>query len=371
MNHLATEAADEKDRLVLLELLHDAACDAATMAGGFIERDFCIGGQLLRLRFAGPALVDRFCRAFAHLAVPVTADAAPDANICLWDTASTGRKLPLLIGNLLRLLRVTWSDVDIRGELRAYQSQRLRAMLWWPDMLEVMDLERKLGVFWIPDARAVPYYESGAPLRGMLHWWLSNAQRQLVHGGAVGTAEGGVLLGGVGGSGKSTTSLACLDSPLLYAGDDYTLVTNSPAPFVHSLYNTAKVKTLEDLQARFPHLESWVTNADGVRDNQEKPLMFVHEHRREKLINGFPLKALVFPRYVGNTKCQLEPLAPGSAFKALAPSTITQTPGAGAETMRALSALVRQVPSYLLGVSSDVRAIPDAIIDLLAKLPAS
>jgi hypothetical protein len=44
---------------------------------------------------------------------------------------------------------------------------------------------------------------------------------------------------GKGGSGKSTTALACLDSPLVYASDHYCSLTNEPAPYVYSLYDSA------------------------------------------------------------------------------------------------------------------------------------
>ena len=74
----------------------------------------------------------------------------------------------------------------------------------------------------------------------------------------MGTAEGGALLLGASGAGKSTTTLACLASGLAIAGDDFVLV--EPAGIdavVHSISTTAKLSRAALL--RFPDLAS----ADG------------------------------------------------------------------------------------------------------------
>ena len=61
---------------------------AAVAAGGAISRDFRVGGLHLRMRFAGPALVQRLAPAIAHL----TIDGAgtPDLLLDAWDSATTG-----------------------------------------------------------------------------------------------------------------------------------------------------------------------------------------------------------------------------------------------------------------------------------------
>src|SRR2546423_14492220 len=65
---------------------------AAQAAAGTIERCYTIGGRLIRLSFAGPALIPHFAPALGHLA------AAPanslDLTICLWDSESTGVAIP-------------------------------------------------------------------------------------------------------------------------------------------------------------------------------------------------------------------------------------------------------------------------------------
>ena len=356
------------DRLTLLRLMYDAFLEAEQHTGGAIDYDYRIGGSIVRLRFAGESLIPRITRAFAHLACP--AASKPDLVVCLWDSASTDRRLPLLVSSLIRLLKLTWlEDRGMRGEIFDYNSSRIRAALHGDDsnVLSLIDLKDNVAVYWVTDSDDLPWYETGAPLRILLYWWFSHRGRQMVHGGAIGTETGGVLLGGKGGSGKSTTALASLDSSLLYAGDDYTLVTMEPQPFIHSLYNTAKVKGEADLK-RFPWMTSRICNGGRIGPNEEKPMMFLQEHQPEKIVFGFPLKAIVLPRFIpGNEKCEVIPVAPESAFKAIAQSTITQLTGSGSEALRAMSELVHRLPCYLVKLGQDQNEIPKVILDLLAR----
>jgi hypothetical protein len=137
--------------------MHEAFLEAEQQAGGSVEYDYQIGGHTVRLRFAGEALIPRITRAFAHLAAPLTP--TPDLVVCLWDSASTGRRLPLLVSSLVRLVKITWlKDRGIRGELLEYNSSRIRTALHGHDnnILSLLDLTQPLAVYWVADARDIP-----------------------------------------------------------------------------------------------------------------------------------------------------------------------------------------------------------------------
>ena len=61
-------------------------------------------------------------------------------------------------------------------------------------------------------------------------------------------------------------------------------------------------------------------------------------------------------------------MAPGRALLALAPSTLLQLRGGDGSGMDALSALLRDVPSYSLELGTDVGAVPDLLRRLLEDL---
>ena len=128
----------------------------------------------------------------------------------------------------------------------------------------------------------------------MFHWWAAPTTLQPLHGGAVGRHGVGVLVVGPSGAGKSTTTLACLEAGMEYAGDDYVIV-DVDEPTVHSLYSTVKLEP--DNLDRFPTLAPLVANAGRLES--QKAIVRLHEHRGDRLVNSLRLRAIVLPRVTG------------------------------------------------------------------------
>jgi len=352
--HSEYPAAEAADPVTFFENLHSAFERAERAANGAIDRDFLIGGYPLRLQFAGPVMASRLTPALEHLAVPPAP--SPSLTVGIWDSASTGVQAP----------PPPWSQDDYitRGEVHGYNDGRIHTHYNLDaNILDMLDSARALAVYWTGDAVALPFYESGAPLRTILHWWLREHGRQLVHAAAVGTPRGGVLLVGKGGSGKSTTALTCLESELLYAGDDYCVLDTEGEPYVHSLYSSAKLNgnNIDQL----PQLAFAVSNADRL--DTEKALIFLHQHLPHKVVSGFPVRAILLPRITGRQATILSPASPTEALRALAPSTLFQLPGAGRADFLAMSGFVRKVPCFRIDLGTDLERIPGVILHLLEK----
>ena len=265
-------------------------------------------------------------------------------SINIWDSESTGVGPPPLLG--------PQSGTE-DGPIYYYEGHGVQALNRWRT-LSVLDAESAEGWFWAPSPDAMPSWERAAPLRAILHWWLGRRGILYLHGGAVGTADGGVLVVGRGGSGKSTTTLACVAAGLRYAGDDYVAVAPGPQPWVHSLYSSGK---LEDHQlARFPALGGAVGNLE--RDAGEKAVVFVEEAAPGAPIAGFPLRAILVPEIVAQTpETRAVPRPAAAALAALAPSTIFQLhppqPGMLAEMARAGRSRPVLHPPARLGSGAD------------------
>src|SRR3954447_10997129 len=320
---------------------------------GSVERSYIVAGYRIRLSFAGPALLS-LTRALEHLATDD--QSTPDLTICLWDSESTGHCMT----------QRPWQEQDFlaRGVIQGYNTERIyTAFQHGSAAVSVLDRERNLAVFWAPDPR-LPYWENGSPLRTILHWWLLSQGLQLVHAAAVGNSTGGVLIGGKGGSGKSTTALACLQSDLSYVGDDYTLLGLDSGPVVHSLYNSAKLNS--DHVQRFPALLPKIANPERLAE--EKALLFVNEHYPSKVAARLPVRAILVPRVTGLPETRWKRVSVAKTLAALAPSTIFQLPRAGSEAFKFLAAFTRQLPCFSLEVGTDLSTIPPAIERLLADI---
>ena len=329
-----------------------------------LDRFYTMANRTIRLRFAGQALVPYISPALEHLATETMP--AQALTVCLWDSASTDTKVPPF----------PWEkDNYIASEKMRDRKENIGPSIYFKDecirgvyqigtnTLSMLDTNLNLAIFWVPDAYQIPYYESSGPLRAIIQWWAHNHGLQLVHAGAVGTSEGGVLLAGKSGSGKSSTALACLNSELVYAGDDYVLFSAEPVPCLYSLYNSCKLNSA-DIR-RFPKFIPAIINYENL--DAEKTLIFLHDFCPEKVAKGFRIRAVLLPRVAGITKTTLKKVFPAAGLKALAPSTILQSPGAGLEDLHRMAKLVKRVPSYILELGEDTHEIPDIILDLLSK----
>jgi hypothetical protein len=349
-----------KPRTVTAEQYFDAvriAYDTAERrVGGPVERRFRVAGQSLRLRFAGAALVAATTDALAHLTAPDEPDCgeADDhgLTVCLFDSVSTGTTLPAW----------PWSrrELDVRGDVPGFCDERfLVAQCWWNGVLGLLDRTRRRALFWIPDAADFPFNERGSPLLMQLHAWLRQRGLQLLHAGAVGTPEGGVLLAGRGGAGKSTTAVASLIGGLSYAADDYCVIATEPQPVAYSLYNSGK------LSWNGLHRFSQLSGAAAHGTDGEKALFFLGASHPDRLALRLPIRAVLLPAIHDGPECVLEPLSRAVALRAAVSSTMAQIPGADGAVLSATAAFMRQLPCYRLRIGVDMERIAARVVDLL------
>ena len=337
--------------LDFFDAMSAAHAQAAVVAGAH-ERHFRIAGKQVCLRFAGPRLATRLTPALDHLA---TAAGGSGLTVLLWDSASSG----------VPPARPPW-QIDAytpRGDLRGHAMRRMRAAFSLGTCtLSMLDLERGLGLYWMHDARDLPSWEQAAPLRTLLSWWAAADGAQLAHAAAVGIGDHAVLLVGRGGSGKSTTALACLDRGLRYAGDDYVLLRadHGAPPSVYSLYRTGKLRP-QDLALRLPALRPRRLTASDY----DKAVLLLGDDHGDLLTDRLAIRAIAIPK-VCPTGTALRPASAVEVLKALAPTTLFQLPGAGREALQMMGALVQSVPGYVLEVGPDLDEVVGAIRHLLA-----
>jgi hypothetical protein len=338
------------------DAVYHAWLSAAPTTGGEVNKYIKINGFTIRLAFCGQGMIPGIMPALEHLEYHQARDV--DLAIFLWDSRTAHTKLP----------DIPWkiSEKTIPGEIWTYDDEFL-TIVYNPSNETILLLNKStnIGIYWVRDSSAIPYHDQASPLRLIFQRWMRTRQFQVVHAGAVGLPEGGILLAGKGGSGKSTTSLSCLNSELLYAGDDYCLLADHSEPYVYSLYNTGKLN-VQDID-RFPSLKPALYEKWQVVG--EKALYFFHRYFPLKMSTGFPVHAILIPEITGRVSTKLKRVSPAKGFLALAPTTIYQVPKADqSEANHNLDRFVRKVPNYILEVGSDLSQIPKLIIDLLRSV---
>jgi len=360
------QAEQEADQLAFFGMMAEGFRRAAARTG-VIERRYRIGGFSVLLRFAGPALIPVITPALAHLGEGPAH--IPAFTIELFDSESTRSRLPFLADRLVDLIRERWWEhLDNRREIKAMNGSRIRSVYHLgPGIISVLDIKRDRAVYWVDDALSVPYYEKGYPLSVLLNWWLAGQDRYLVHAASIGCGQHGVLLTGKGGSGKSTTTLACVMSGLVVSGDDYAVVDPLESR-AYSIYNTIKLKTLGDVR-RFPGLVDCVSNLAQVGDKEdgEKAMIFLHRSFPKSLTGSLKLKGIMVPRIADQQETEIRAASPAIVFKALAPSTVFQLPGNAHAAFQGLAQLVRLIPAYEITLGQDTEGVAAAIRNFIAK----
>jgi hypothetical protein len=349
--------------------LDDSFEAAAAAAGTVHERDFALAGVHVRVRSPNVDMLTKLTRAFTHLA---RGEGEPVLVINLWDSASGDTPAPPLPNTRDEEAPGAffyYSDDDVRAGFQLGTSGDARVLAVYPEAptpaLSALTSGGERGWYWVADAARIPYWEQATPMVYLLDWWLRGRGMQLLHAGAVGHENGGVVLVGKSGSGKSTTTLSCLDADLRYAGDDYVAVSLGTDPHIHGLYSSGKL--MPDHVERLPFLLDALANPQVL--DVEKAVVYVHEQWPGHMSAGFPLRAVVAPRITpGLVEARAIETTPAAGFTALAPSTVFQMHTRAQNSLSGIRHVVETVPSYVLEIGSDMASIPRALRELIDEL---
>jgi hypothetical protein len=280
-------------------------------------------------------------------------------EICIWDSESSGvEPAPP---------PCPWKDFTGRGNIWGFDSARYRSAYQWGEgSVSVMDRETRQAVYWAPSFKHLPEWVLSSPLRTILHWWMEMNGRQLVHAAAVGHEGSGILMPGRGGSGKSSTSLACLLAGMDFLGDDYLAVALDPEPRAYRLYSTAKLDR-ESLDS-YPELRSRCRTV--LRENFSKAVLYLDDAYGSQLQEGLPLKLVLRPSIASQSETTMSPIEAREIESAFSFETLLHLPHAGAHTVEFLNRVAREIPRAAILLGSDRARIPIAIQGSLAKVPS-
>jgi hypothetical protein len=325
--------------------------------------ELCNG--IIELIFPNEKLLKFFTPAIEHLSVEFSGK--PSLTVHVWDNLTTGTVMP----------DAPWSGYGVqakdgsiegvytsRGDIRGFNNKRIKAAFnYSANALSMYDPIEKVGYYWTNDARELPAYETSAPVRTILNWWLEDRNIHFAHGAAVGTKHGGVLVAGKGGSGKSTIALACLNSGLFYISDDYCAVSAEPEPTAYGVFSSAKLDSGNLF--RVDHIVSARARTGNVHD--DKDVFFLYPRFARQITPRLPLRAIVVPRINGKTDSELVPAPSAECLKALTLSTLCQFPGAGKKAVDIFTRLTKTLPGYYLDFGTDVAQAPELIRGFLEK----
>lgn len=320
-------------------------------AGGgqeFPSLSIRIADRKVTLQFANERAAQVFGATFRHL--DAAGPGEPDLLVRVWDPAGSGRPAPQLAlpeGNTGAAFFTGAAKciVDLEtGRIEAYDSAS------------------GLGLLFVPDIDALDPGYAAAPLRTLLHWWAIDHGWLLLHAGAVADDNGAALLVGRGGSGKSTTVLACIGSSLQIVSDDYCLYRPGTPAHVHSLFGSNKIDARAI--ALMPHLAS--AFAGAPLDPKGKGIIQANERFAGSQRMSAPIRAIIVPQVGKGSDCSFQRIGAGDALKALAPSTVFQLAGGRINALAKMAELARNVPCWRLSIGPDPTAAREPIREIIS-----
>jgi hypothetical protein len=284
------------------------------------------------------------------LAWHTEATGPPVATVGAWDAEATGFALP--------------SPIDENDALAlrwvARRDGRPMAGIDWsyPGMLRMGNRYARRHLLGVSSSEVLQTWEAGAPLRRQL-WWALGAEVLFAHAAAVGSTDGAALIMGASGSGKSTTSLACLHAGMGFISDDYCLVRGDP-PVVHLLAATARVHEHE-----LVHLPELAEGAQRVGQAVPKALLYLHESVPDRLVQSAPVRVVLLPEVTDERTPRLIAVPPAKALRLVAPAALWQMHVDPGRELEQLRTLLTAVPTYRLLLSPERAANPMAIQEVL------
>jgi hypothetical protein len=322
---------------------------------GEVIADIEIAGMHLRLCFAGVSLAEPIMSPLRHRR---TRNSAPKMTIAMFDGRTTGVTPAIsLLNERPKSDRtiVKWGEDNLQLLCQGHPIATV----------QTFDTLNARAVFWVDDVAKLKGLDRYKPILQMLRWSFARGPWQPVHAAAVCGPRGGVLLGGRGGSGKSTTALACVRAGWRYAGDDYVLIRAKPEPSVENIFSSAHLR--EDMLSSFPTFHPTLLNAGRVGP-EEKAVFRLSDRVAREDFSGFTISAILLPKFTGGRDSRTKPAPRSRATIALAPTSLFVLHGDSPMGFRTIAEFVETLPTFWLELGTDTEQIPAAIERLLVDL---
>ncbi len=186
---------------------------------------------------------------------------------------------------------------------------------------------------------------------------LRRRQRFLLHAFAAAHEGGAVLLVGGIGAGKTTTGLSLLNAGWqLLSNDSPALAANG-----RILQYPGVLAAYPQSFAHFPTMAHLAVGDDGG-NGRHKISVTAESIWPDVWLSSAPVRAICFPQIERRTAHQLDPIAKPAALARLLPHAVEQWDKAMIpQHLQTLRQLVEAAPAYILHLSPDILAIPQAI----------
>lgn len=335
----------------------------AVAASPTAVREFTLrfGGRGVLIRVVGPALESILRRAFAQLGEVEPLTDAPALVVHAWDRRYTSVGCPGIphVPDRTDVLGPGLMHQYDGGVVLRYERSTI---------VKSLDRQRRALYLCVEDAQKLGLNDQTKPFPHFLATWYLDRGIHLVHAGLVSIRGKGVLIGGTGGSGKSTVAIACALAGFDFLGDDTVgTVVSAEGCIGHACYNV--VRSSPRVFEWFPRLAEVAHLLPRTPADKGKLLFSMAEVPGVVAPRSTTIQAIVLPTVRGSGTSQLVPSSGANALRLLAPSTLMRGLGGGVVGFAHMADMARRLPCFELNLGATPVEVPDLLIDMLESLP--
>lgn len=219
-------------------------------------------------------------------------------------------------------------ELDTLGENGAIQVRGDRVIQLDRHSIVAIDRDQNRIRALLRDPAAAPFWQRAKPLQLPLTIFFADRGIDLLHAALVSENGAGVLVAGMGGSGKSTIAMQSLLEGLDFLGDDCVGVGVAGDGFEgYSIFGS-----------------SCLDRGDAAA----KEIVPVAEMYADRMVASTSIRAVVLPRITHSDHVTAERTTAKEALLALAPSSLLKRALPAAEALTRMANLVSAVPAFRL-----------------------
>jgi hypothetical protein len=306
-----------------------------------------IGSDVLRFNYSIKSNLTFYLESLSHLLLVNEKDHF-DFQIYFLETDLVNIQVPVDLLNWGNINPYNGNLIGLPTDYIGVKNSHENSFIW-------IDKNQKTILYLVKNIGCITPNEQVAPLRSVLHLWYQDSKYFMCHAAGISVGEAGVILTAKGGSGKSTSSLACIQNGLNYAGDDFLLV-DSEACIAYSLYNVAKLE-LNQFEM-FKELKPFIENLESTP--KEKGQIFLTKIFPGMICNQFKIKALLIPVFSKGKDTVVFRCSKTDAIKALVPSSIWIMRGSPASANKMIT-FINKLDCFQLATGTDLIQIAEKI----------
>jgi hypothetical protein len=324
-----------------------------------IESHYVFADLAARIRVVGRRLARHVLSPFSHLRTSHRRSQTFELAVDIWDESEAG--VPCPMGCPMGVLR---SDRAVT----ASSGGRFLSDRGW-GALTLLDRQARQIIGSCKSVEQLLTVDRGRPFNTLLGVWYRDQEVSVIHAAMVSQNDSGIVFVGKGGSGKSTSALACVCAGFSYLGDDAIgLREQSDASFLgYSLYNSGFLDP--DHLRRFPRLVPFAVGSTSSED--PKSLILFSRVRPSRLRRAARLTAVVLPRVAATARTVMHPASKGEALLALAPNSLSLRINSSPGGLDQLARLINRVPCYWLDLGEDIDEIPGCVGEVIRSVTPS